>query len=63
MKSPPMPDSLTIEVRDLGICLEDGPKSADLLKHALFGRVLVLYFNCCVLCNIFNNMTHYLTMY
>ena len=36
-----MPDGLTVEVRDLGIrCLElkpeDRPKSADLLKHALF---------------------------
>ena len=39
-----MPDSLTIEVRDLGICLEDGPKSADLLKNALFGCVLVFVF-------------------
>ena len=40
-ESPPMPDGLTVEVRDLGIrCLElkpeDRPKSADLLKHALF---------------------------
>ena len=40
-ESPLIPDGLTLEVRDLGIrCLElkpdDRPKSADLLKHALF---------------------------